>query len=544
MANTPIHMSKLRQVFKLHDQGVPKLQISTATGLSRNTVKKHLTIFTELKTPWEALSVLSDKELHEFFRLEPVIELETRLKVLYEFFKENDKKLSQRGMTLGRLFTHYTRDHEDGYHTTAFYKHYRLWKRRASPSMRMVHIAGDKMYVDYTGVRLRAVDVSTGKIEDVEVFVAILGASQLTYVEAVASQKVEDFIGCCERALHFFGGAPRAVVPDNLKSAVIKSNRYEPKINKNFEGFADHYGMTVLPARAYKPKDKALVEGAVKIAYNKIFAALPHEQVLPLTELNAAIRELLDAHNNAQLQGRDYSRMDVFLETEQPALQPLPALRYEMRSAIQATAMKNGHICLSADKHYYSVPYAYIGKKMRVLYSVSFVEIFYKYDLVAAHARSRRQHGYTTDETHMASQHKALTEWSPEFFLKKARLIGPDVESYIENVLMKKTHPEQTYKTCNGILSFAHRIGHERLSKACKRAESFQTYTYRFIESILKKGLEVDEPESEQLTMPKHKNIRGKEYYSATDADGVDDESTDDDDVNDDESPTIGDDDE
>lgn len=254
MANTPISMSKLRQVLKLHTQGVSKLQISTSTGLSRNTVRKHLAIFTELGTTWEALSSLSDKELHEFFRLEPVIDLDERIKMLYEFLKEHDKKLLQRGMTLGRLYAQYAHDHEQGLRRAAFYRHYRLWKRRASPSMRIVHIAGDKMYVDYTGARLQAMDVSTGQVVDVEVFVAILGASQMTYVEAVASQKVDDFIACCENALHFFGGAPRAVVPDNLKSAVTKSNRYEPKINQNFEGFSDHYGMTVLPARAYKPQ--------------------------------------------------------------------------------------------------------------------------------------------------------------------------------------------------------------------------------------------------------------------------------------------------
>jgi len=242
MANTQISMSKLRQVLRLHAQGVSKLQISTATGLSRNTVRRYLTAFTELETTWEAIMPLSDKELYEFFRLDPVVDLDTRVGVLHEFLKQNDRKMSQRGMTLGRLYAIYTHVHAGGYHKTAFYRHYHQWKRRVSPSMHMVHIAGDKMYVDYTGVRLRALDVSTGELADVEVFVAILGASQMTYVEAVASQRVEDFIACCENALHYFGGAPRAVVPDNLKSAVIKSNRYEPRHNQNFAGFADHYG--------------------------------------------------------------------------------------------------------------------------------------------------------------------------------------------------------------------------------------------------------------------------------------------------------------
>ena len=492
---------------------------------------------------------LSDKDLYEFFRLDPVVDLDTRVGVLHEFLKQNDRKMSQRGMTLGRLYALYTHAHAGGYHKTAFYRHYKLWKRRVSPSMHMVHIAGDKMYVDYTGVRLRALDVSTGELADVEVFVAILGASQMTYVEAVSSQKVEDFIACCENALHYFGGAPRAVVPDNLKSAVIKSNRYEPKLNQNFEGFADHYGMTVLPARAYRPKDKALVEGAVKIAYNKIFTALPQETEMTLAALNRAIGDLLMQHNTALFQGRDHSRMDLFLETEQQTLQVLPEHRYEMRSALQATAMKNGHICLSVDKHYYSVPYHYIGKKMRVLYSASSVEIFYKYDPVAKHVRSRRQYGYTTDDTHMASQHKAMTDWNPDFFLDKARIVGPDVESYIVNVLLKKVHPEQSYKTCNGILSFAHRVGHERLRKACARADAFGIYSYRIIEDILHRHLEDSEPESEHLMMPMHDNIRGSSYYAEHGAlaggnEGDDEDVPDDTTEDDDGSPTTGDDDE
>jgi len=507
-------MSKLRQVLKLYCQGHSKLYTSKATGLSRNTVKKYLNILTGLKTTWEEVSKLSDKELDELFCKEPEQIADERLVTLHIFFKDNDKRLQQRGFTLLRLWEVYHLAHHGGFARTAFYHHYNLWKRRAKPSMHMEHKAGDKVFVDYTGEKLRVVDEQTGEIKPVEVFVAILGASQLTYVEAVETQKVEDLIGCCENGLFYFGGSPNAIVPDNLKSAVTKTNRYEPKLNENFEAFADHYNMTVLPARAYKPKDKALVEGAVKITYIRIFASLPAKIPTSIKELNAQILILLEVHNNTCFKGRSYSRRQQFDEMEKKTLQLLPQKRYELRRSLHATAMKNGHVCLSVDKHYYSVPFAYISKKVRILYSKSLIEIFYKYELIATHPRIRSAHNYTTDAIHMATQHRILAEWNPDYFLTQARAIGTDVEYYIGQVLLKKQHPEQAYKSCQGILSFAKRVGHERLIKACVRAHAYGLYHFRAIEEILKKGLDLFDAENdEQQTMPRHENIRGENYY-------------------------------
>jgi transposase len=514
MANNAIPMSKLRHVLKLHCQGQNKLQISTATGLSRNTVKKYIHSFIGLKTTWEDLSRLSDKDLDELFCKEPEPVLDERLSPLHDFFTTQEKRLRQRGMTLLRLWEEYHVQHPDGFKITAFYRHYNLWKKRAHPSMHMDHKAGDKMFVDYTGEKLQVVDPQSGEVKSVEVFVAILGASQLTYVEAVESQRVEDFIGCCENALRYFGGAPNAIVPDNLKSAVIKSNRYEPNLNENFEAFADYYGMAILPARAYKPKDKALVEGAVKIAYMRIFASLHQELATSLEQLNATIRSLQEAHNRASFKGRNYSRQEQFDEMERSTLHPLPEKPFELRNSSMATVMKNGHVCLGADKHYYSVPYGYISKKVRLLYSKSSVEIFYRYERIASHQRVRSAHNYTTDPTHMATQHQVLAEWNPDYFLTQARNIGKDVEFYIAQVLRKKPHPEQAYKSCQGILSFGKRVGHQRLIKACQRAHAYGLYHFRAIEDILQRGLDLfDLEEDRQLPMPSHENIRGKEYY-------------------------------
>ena len=506
-------MSKLRQVLKLYCQGQSKLHISNSTGLSRNTVKKYLNVLTGLKTTWEEVSKLSDKDLDELFCKEPEEIADERLAALHIFFKDNEKRLQQRGVTILRLWELYKRDYVGGFSRATFYHHYNLWRRRAKPSMHMEHKAGDKVFVDYTGEKLHIVDELTGEIKAVEVFVAILGASQLTYVEAVETQRVEDFISCCENGLHYFGGSPNAIVPDNLKSAVTKTNRYEPKLNENFEAFADHYNMTVLPARAYKLKDKALVEGAVKIAYIRIFASLPDKIPASVNELNAQIRILLSAHNNTAFKGRNYSRQQQFDEMEKKTLQPLPQNRYELRRSLHATAMKNVHVCLSVDKHYYSVPFAYISRKVRILYSKSLVEIFYKYELIAKHDRIRSAHNYTTDAMHMATQHKILAEWNPDYFLTQARAVGSDVEYYIGQGLLKKQHPEQAYKSCQGILSFAKRVGHQRLIKACTRAHAYGLYHFRAIEDILKKGLDLFDIENEeQQAMPQHDNIRGENY--------------------------------
>jgi transposase len=514
MANKSIGMSKLRQIIKLYCHGQGKKRIALEIGVSKNTVRAYIDHFNALRTTWEEISVLSDQELYRMFHPEPEIIPPEKLKNLYAFFPYVEKRLKQRGVTLLQLWQEYIAQYPEGYKSTAFYNHFVEWKKKTIPSMHMEHKAGDKMFVDFAGEKIKIVDEQTGEIKDAEVFVGILGASQYTYVEAVESQKVEDFIGACENALHYFGGSPLAIVPDNLKSAVTKSSKYEPRLNENFERFADHYGMSVIPARAYKPKDKALVEGAVKITYNRIYTNLPKETIPTLSELNKNIFELLEKHNTSVFKGRTYSRREQYNELEKHMMQPLPEKRFEMRNQLVLTVMKNGHVLLMTDKHYYSVPYGYIGKKVRLLYSKSFIEIFYKYELIASHARIKSPHNYTTDPAHLASQHKYLSEWSAEYFLDQAKLIHADVEYYISQVLIKKAHPEQAYRSCNGILSFAKRVGHKRLISACQRAHSYGLYHYQIIETILQKGLDqLDDQDQQQLQMPAHENIRGGNYY-------------------------------
>jgi transposase len=516
MANKKISMSKIRQFVRLYMQGESKLKISLHTGISRNTIKKYLKQIVHLGLTMSEIETMSDEHMDRLFGEQPVKNMGDRHKTLRALFPNMEKELRKRGVTKLRLWSEYKENYPDGFSRSQFYEQYNRWLKHSKPSMHIEHKVGDKMYVDYAGGKLSYIDSETGEVIQAEVFVSILGASQLTYVEATASQKQEDFIQCCENALHYYGGVPQAIVPDNLKSAVVKSSKYEPTLNETYEHFAHHYSTAVLPARAYKPKDKSLVEGAVKIAYQRIYAELRDKEFYSLAELNKAIWEALEKHNNLLLTGRPYSRRQLFEEIEKKVLQPLPSIRFEFKHRQISTVSVNGHVCLREDKHYYSVPYQYIGKKVKILFNRSYVEMYSKYILIARHERIKKHYGYTTIKEHLASTHQFIADWSPERFIRIASEIGAPVEEFVKLVLLNKTHPEQGYKSCMGILGFERRVGKERLIAACSRALDYGIYTYGIIRSILERNLDrIPLPENELLEkpLPEHSNIRGESYY-------------------------------
>lgn len=508
-------MIKIRQILRLQSQGCSKLQIAAQTGIARNTLKKYIKEFTSSGLSFEEINELSDKELEDLFVKPEDRPLNERLQILFSLFPAIEKELKRKGVTRQLLWKEYKTHHPDGVGLSQFKHYFSQWKAQVNPTMHMEHKAGDKLYVDFAGDKLEIINEQTGEVKPVEVFVAILGASQLTYVEAVMTQQKEDFIFACENALHYCGGVPAAIVPDNLKSAVSKSSKYEPTLNETFADFAEHYGTAILPARAYRPRDKALVENAVRIIYTRIYVKVKRQQYLTLQDLNAAILTALEEHNNAPLRGRNYSRRQQFDEVEKNALMPLPELRYELKKHQYATVAKNGHVGLSADKHYYSVPYRFIGKKVKLLYSRNSVEIFYNYERIALHERTKSAYRYTTEKDHMASTHRFVSEWTPERFTSWAAGIHEDVRLYVLKVLDRKQHPEQAYKSCMGILGFAKKVGNDRLIKACQRALGYGAYNYKTIQKILERELDLrDAPdETDQLRMPFHDNIRGENYY-------------------------------
>ena len=507
-------MAKVRQILSLYAQGISKKKISEQTGASRNTVKKYLRIYHREQLAWSDIEQMNDYALTVRFCPDEYREPCKKAQTLMALFPEIEKKLKRRGVTRTHLWKEYLQNHSDGYRFTSFCFYLDRWLNHSKPVMHIEHKAGDKLFIDFAGEKMHIIDKNTGEQIDVEVFAAILGCSQLTYVEAVASQTKEDLITACENAMHYIGGVPAAIVPDNLKSAVTKASKYEPKLNETFEDFANHYSTTVLPARSYRPKDKALVEGIVKIIYQRVYVSLDDQHFFSLEELNTAIKTALEVHNNQLLTGRDYSRRQQFEEIEKATLRPLPQYRYELKKQYSATVMKNGHVSLAADKHYYSVPYRFIGKKLKLIYNSTLVEIYYDYEKIASHPRDMRPHKYTSVTEHLASNHQFVTEWSAEKFIADGKKIHDDVALYLAGVIETKTHPEAAYKSCMGILHFARKVGNERLANACRRAHRCGLFGYPHIENILHRKLDML-PEEEENTapVPHHPNIRGNHYY-------------------------------
>ena len=435
-------MLNIRHILRLHTQNQTTSEIIVQTGIHRLILKKIINDFKGSKLSFSEINELSDKDLEDLFKRPPENLHSKKLKTLYSLFPEIDRELKRNGVTKALLWEEYKRKYPDGASSSAFLFHFSQWKARKTPTIRQNHKAGDKLFIDFAGEKLIIKDKEAGKEKPVEVFVAVLGASQFTYVEAVMTQRKEDFISACENALHFFGGVPAAIVPDNLRSAVTKYDKYEPTINETFADFAEHYSTTILPARAYRPKDKAIVENTIKIIYTRIYARLRDDVFYSLESLNNAISVTLEEHNNQILTGKDYSRRQKYEEVEKSVLLLLPAMRYEFKKQLYATVTKNGHVALSLDKHYYSVPYGCIGKRVKVMFTNYKVEVFDNYQLIAIHKRLQRPFKYTTDKEHLPPAHRFVADLEPDKLLTMADEIHKDVKLYIAKILDIKQHPE------------------------------------------------------------------------------------------------------
>jgi len=504
---------ELRKILRLHHQERSDRFIAEYLGISRNTVSKYIELSKISGYSIEGLLALNDEQLDSI--INPIIKVRPeKLLALEQLFPVFDQKLRRTGMTKQKLWEEYREDHPKGYSSTQFLHYYNQWRNTKKPSLRMHHKPGDKMYIDYTGHKMRIVDKLTGEKIQVEVFVAVLGASQYTYIEASVSQKKEDFILSVENALHYFGGVPLAIVPDNLKSAVTKPNRYEPKLNEAFHYFAEHYATVIFPARVRKPKDKALAENAVRISYSRIFAPLDKKVFFTLESLNEAILKKLEEYNATPLTNRENSRKELFEEFEKDALSPLPPMRYDMKYSNPSTVYKNCHIYLREDKHYYSVPYQYLGKKVKVVYTQRLVDVFYNYKLIASHHRDRTVQGFTTKTEHLPAKHQYIIDLSPEKLIKQADEVGAYTRQMVVKILETYRYPDAAYRSSAGLINLSGKVGAIRLENACRRALEFEVFTYKVVENILAKELDkYPEPSTNKKKLPNHKNIRGKQNY-------------------------------
>jgi transposase len=520
MANKSISMQRIKQIIRYHHQGMGIKRITKLSRTSRNTVKLYLSKYKASGLTEQEIDSMDEFTLHRMFSSDSPKEMarkDPRYVGLELLLPEIVKSLRKRGMTIEKQWKIYASKELNHYQRTQFGDYVREYIGKSKSSMLIEHKAGDKLYLDYAGDKLHLIDKESGEVSDVEVFVGILPHSQLIYVRACQTQSTADFIECAQNCLEHIGGSPAAIVTDNLKAAVIKSSKYEPRLNQAFESFGEHYSTAILPCRAYKPKDKALVEGAVNLVYQRIYTELDDGVFTTLEELNAAIVPLMENLNLASFKGEE-SRRVRFEQEEKSALKPLPAIAYELHQSRSATVMKNGHVNFSIDKHLYSVPFNFIGKKVRIVYTSSTISIYYEYNPIAQHKRDYRKLRYTTEKSHLASNHHFMSEWNPQFFIEKGRALGEEVGAYLEKLMESKAHPEQGYKACMGVLNLGARAGAERIRKACLRAHQYQNYSYWVIEDILTKNLDQIDPVSETVSdkqqTPEHQNIRGNGYYN------------------------------
>lgn len=486
----------------------PHRAIAASVGVSAGAVSGAVSRATEAGLGWEDVERLDDGELEARLYGNAAAEAVRAEPDCAWIHRERHRP----GVTLELLHHEYLEQHPEGLRYTAFCERYREFLRRRGLVMRQVHVAGDKLFVDYSGKKPHLVDPRTGEVIEVELFVAVLGASNYTYAEATASQQVADWIGSHVRALAYIGGVTAAMVSDQLKSGVTRPCRYEPEAQRTYEDLATHYGTALLPARPRAPRDKAKVEVGVQIAQRWILARIRNQVFHSLAELNARIRELLVDLNGRVMRRYGKSRKELFESIEKPALRPLPSTAFEYAEWSKGRVNIDYHVLV--DHHLYSVPHTHVHAQVEARRTAETVEIFLNRKRIAAHRRSYVRGGFTTHPEHMPSSHRAHAEWTPSRILGWAQTVGASTRALCDAILADRPHPEQGFRSCLGILRLGRRYGEERLEAACARALAVRARSYRHVDAILKNGLDrLAPPQPEAERRIEHENVRGADYY-------------------------------
>lgn len=517
MAGKPKPMSQIKQLLRLHQQGHSIKSMARNLGISKNTVKSYLIKLATGKLTLAELLELEDPVLESKFHAGNPAYKDSRFEYLMTRLDYFAGELKRVGVTRKLLWEEYIAVYQQGYAYSQFCFHLGQQLLARKPGMKLEHQAADKLFIDFAGKPLHYIDRLTGELIACQVFVACLPFSDYCFAMAVPSQRIADFLYALSCCLHEMGGTPAVLVPDNLKSAIVKPDRYEPEINRALEDFANHYHITVIPARPRKPKDKALVENQVKLVYNRVYARLRNRQFFDLASLNQAVKEKVKEHNQTRMQQKPYCREERFLAAEKPLLAPLPETGFEVKYYSQPMVAGNNHIYLGKDKHYYSVPFAYVGIRVKVIYTRSMVYIYARGQQIALHIRNSRQAGYTTVKDHLSSHHRHYLDRSPDYYMGKAKAQCPALYLLTQLIFDQPKHPEQLYRTCDGLLRLQKKAPAEAFAKACEIAIDCCNFSYKFVERILKNKMadQQNEPVKEQA-LPIHHNIRGKEYYIQT----------------------------
>jgi len=515
-------MIKYREILRLHSLGINQTGISESLGCARKTVRKVIRRAMELNIKWPLPEEQTDFDLQKIFVPDSQNVHSDRKAPDTEYIH---KELMRKGVTLKLLWNEYMEECRQSGELPLMYshfcQHYQDYAQKKRASMHIPRKPGRQIEVDWAGGTAKLIDRDTGEIDEAQIFVGVLSYSQYAYVEAFPNQKQVSWINAHINMFNYFGGVSQIIVPDNLKTGVIKANWHDPVINKIYQEMATHYNTAIIPARVRKPKDKPIAEGTVGIISTWIVAALRNEKFFTLSELNKSIREKLDAFNKRPFQKKEGNRHSIFLGEEKPFLAPLPATSYELAEWKIATVQFNYHI--SVDKMHYSVPYEYIRHKVDVRITNNVIEVFYHENRICSHKRLKGRSGqYSTNEAHMPENHKNYVKWDAAHFIEWAEKIGPDVTIVIKSILDSYKVEQQGFKSCMGVIKLADKYSVIRLEKACKKA---LTYTprpsYKIIKNILSTGQDkIKEPDENHSSKNKseHGFTRGADYYRRYDS--------------------------
>ena len=509
MPGERVSMRKIRDVLRLRfGHHLPQRTIGQSLRLSQGAISDYLKRAQRAGLAWPLPDGLDDAGL-EALLFPPPPDVPTDQRPVPDWSAIH-REMRRPNVTLALLWEEYRDETADGFGYSWFCDLYRAWVGRLKPTLRQVHTAGEKLFIDFAGHTMEVVDGATGEIQTAQIFVAVLGASSFIYAEATWSQALPDWIGAHVNALAAIGGVPRQIVSDNLKSGISKACFYEPTVNRTYAEMATHYGTAIVPARPYKPRDKAKVEVGVQVVQRWILARLRNRRFFSLAELNGAIRELVADLNDRPMRGWDTARRALFEQFDLPALLPLPPTAYEYADWKRCRVSLDYHVEIA--KHFYSVPFQLLRAEVEARITAKAVEIFHRGKLVAAHVRSLRPHRPTTLAEHMPSSHRRYRDWTHERILREGVAVGDDTAALLEVILRSRPHPEQGFRSCIGILGLGKRYGAERLDGACARALALGTRSYASVSTILKNAQEQKAARGDPPGLL-HENIRGPGYY-------------------------------
>ena len=507
-------MRKISEVLRLKAEGLSIRDIATAVGAGPTTVYEYLHRAEAAGICWPLRGDLDEEAVEAMLFPPASAELQARRPVPDWRWVHRELK-AHKHVTLRLVWLEWRADHADGWGYSQFCWHYKRWLGIQDVVMRLSYAAGERMFVDFAGDKGAWVDPSSGEVHEAEIFVSVLGCSGMLYVEATRGQDLGSWVDAHVHAWDAYGGVAEVTVPDNLRAGVTKACFYEPELNPTYAELAHHFNTVVLPARTYRPQDKAAVEAGVLVVERWVLAPLRHRRFFSLGELNQAIRERVDEVNARPFRGEPACRAELFAELERPALRPLPQSRYELAAWKKVTVNIDYHV-EGPDRRFYSVPYRLVRQRLELRATATTIEVYRAGKRVASHAREYGRRRYVTDPAHMPASHRAHAEWTPSRLIRWARTVSADTATLVEKILESRPHPEHAYRACLGIMSLAKRYGNDRVGAACARALASGAISYSSVKSILAEGLDQLPlaPAGPLPEPPTHENLRGADYWA------------------------------